>query len=196
MANSWFSLITIPWLQLAGSRRCDVHSTTFLARGSPVPSSSIPTVACKRPVARSGYGASASIHGKFEDPGHPMYNFAREVDFCSGVCLMIPQALFQRCGGFDTRYDAASYGDADLAFKVRHSGHKVIYQPLASVIYQENLTLGTRTGKAVKSPHEVNQERFRQRWRERLAAHAVPSEEPLRVVHGTVMTSSLMDRFL
>ena len=29
-------------------------------------------------------------YGKNEDPNHPQYNFAREVDYCSGACVMVP----------------------------------------------------------------------------------------------------------
>ena len=36
--------------------------------------------------------ASGWNYGKFDDPDHPSYNFAREVDYCSGACMMIPRA--------------------------------------------------------------------------------------------------------
>ena len=56
--------------------------------------------------------------GKFDDPRKPEYNFLREVDYCSAACLMLPKSLFQRIGGFDSRYVPAYYEDTDLAFKV------------------------------------------------------------------------------
>src|SRR5271157_383155 len=128
--------------------------------------------------------ASGSNYGKFDDPDHPRYNFAREVDYCSGACVMIPRALFERCGGFDTYYKPAYYEDTDLAFKIHHSGHKVIYQPLARVIHHEGLTSGISARKGVKSYQQVNRSKFQERWRDRLAAHPEPSDEPLRVVHA------------
>ena len=36
------------------------------------------------------HDASGWNYGKFDDPDHPKYNFAREVDYCSGACLMVP----------------------------------------------------------------------------------------------------------
>ncbi len=33
-------------------------------------------------------------YGKFDDAGHPKYNFTREVDYCSGACVMVPRSLF------------------------------------------------------------------------------------------------------
>ena len=32
-------------------------------------------------------------YGKLDDAGHPRYNFTREVDYCSGACVMVPRAL-------------------------------------------------------------------------------------------------------
>ena len=62
--------------------------------------------------------------GKFGDPEKPEYNFLREVDYCSAACVMIPKSLFERVGGFDSKYSPAYYEDTDLAFKVRREGSR------------------------------------------------------------------------
>ena len=80
---------------------------------------------------------NATPYGQFDDADHPQYNFAREVDYCSGACLMVPRALFFELGGFDTEGTFEHYGEMDLAFKIHHSGHKVIYQPRAQVIQHD-----------------------------------------------------------
>ena len=72
-------------------------------------------------------------YGKFDDARHPRYNFARKVDYCSTGCLMVPRTLFLKLG----RYEAGAREEIDLASRIRDSGHKVIYQPLARVIQHE-----------------------------------------------------------
>ena len=68
--------------------------------------------------------ASGWNYGKFDDPGKPEYNYLRDVDYCSGAALMIPKALFESVGGFDSRYAPGYYEDTDLAFKVRRAGYR------------------------------------------------------------------------
>ncbi len=128
--------------------------------------------------------ASGSNYGKFDDPDHPRYNFARDVDYCSGACVMIPRTLFKQCGGFDAIYKPAYYEDTDLAFKVRHAGHKVVYQPLARIIHHEGLTSGLSARKGVKSYQEVNRGKFRERWHDRLADYPEPTGGPIRIVRA------------
>jgi O-antigen biosynthesis protein len=110
-------------------------------------------------------------YGKFDDAGHPSYNFAREVHYCSGACVMVPRALFEQLGGFDTEYNPAYYEDTDLAFKIRQAGHKVIYQPHARIIHFEGATSGTSLESGAKAYQVVNQTKFRRRWSERLDSH-------------------------
>jgi GT2 family glycosyltransferase len=128
--------------------------------------------------------ASGWNYGKHDDADHPRYNFAREVDYCSGACLMVPRALFEQLGGFDTVYRPAYYEDTDLAFKVRHAGHKVVYQPLAKVVHLEGLTSGRSVTSGVKSYQVVNRTKFLERWHDRLASHPEPQNGPYRVVHA------------
>ena len=130
------------------------------------------------------HDASGWNYGKFDDPDHPKYNFAREVDYCSGACLMVRRALFQHLGGFDTEFKPAYYEDTDLAFKIRHAGQKVIYQPLARIVHHEGLTSGRSVRSGVKSYQLINQAKFRHRWGKRLAAHPQPSDAPIRLVHA------------
>ena len=115
--------------------------------------------------------ASGVNYGKGDHPDKPEYNYVREVDYCSGACLLIPKAVFDRLGGFDPIYAPAYYEDADLAFKVRKAGLKVYYQPLSVVIHHEGQSCGTSLESGVKSYQVVNQAKFKTRWAETLSQH-------------------------
>jgi GT2 family glycosyltransferase len=112
--------------------------------------------------------ASGWNYGKFDDPKKPEYNYLREVDYCSAAALMIPKALFQSIGGFDSRYAPAYYEDTDLAFKVRGAGYKVLYQPLSQVIHYEGATGGTDLSAGAKKHQEINRVTFAETWADQL----------------------------
>ncbi|MFZ1220034.1 MAG: glycosyltransferase [Chthoniobacterales bacterium] len=108
--------------------------------------------------------ASGVNYGKGDHADKPEYNYVREVDYCSGACILIPKDLFHELEGFDPIYAPAYYEDTDLAFKVRAAGRKVYYQPLARIIHHEGQTSGTSTDSGVKSFQLVNQTKFRTKW--------------------------------
>jgi len=114
---------------------------------------------------------SAYNYGRGDDPSRPEYNYARETDYCSGACLMIPSSLFEDLGRYDIRYLPAYYEDVDLAFKVRGAGKKVIYQPNAKVVHYEGVSSGTDLSSGVKQYQVVNQGVFREKWAGALNSH-------------------------
>ena len=95
---------------------------------------------CRRQEGIIWQDASGWNYGKFDDPAKPEYNYLRDVDYCSAAALMVPKALFESVGGFDSRYAPGYYEDTDLAFKVRQAGYRVLYQPLSEVIHCEGAT--------------------------------------------------------
>ncbi|MGC2625575.1 MAG: glycosyltransferase [Candidatus Udaeobacter sp.] len=113
--------------------------------------------------------ASGWNYGKFDDPGKPEYNYLRDVDYCSAAALMIPKALFESAGGFDSRYAPGYYEDTDLAFKVRQAGYRVLYQPLSEVIHHEGATGGTDLSTGAKKHQEINRSTFAEVWSDELA---------------------------
>jgi GT2 family glycosyltransferase len=114
---------------------------------------------------------SAWNYGRFQDPQLPVYNYAREVDYCSGASIMVPKGLFDELGGFDEYYLPAYCEDSDLALKIRDMGYRVIYQPLSTVIHYEGITSGTDTSGGIKAYQINNSKKLFERWGKRLQTH-------------------------
>lgn len=117
---------------------------------------------------------SAWNFGRFQDPLLPVYNYAREVDYCSGASIMVPKTLFDELGGFDEYYLPAYCEDSDFALKVRDKGYRVIYQPLSTVIHYEGVTSGTDITHGTKAYQVENSKKLFARWQQRLATHQAP----------------------
>jgi GT2 family glycosyltransferase len=135
---------------------------------------------------------SAWNFGRFQDPQLPLYNYAREVDYCSGASIMVPKALFEDLGGFDERYVPAYCEDSDLALKIREKGHRVIYQPLSTVIHFEGITSGTDTSKGIKAFQDENSKKLFTFWQQRLAKHQLPGIDMDRAKDRTAIRRVLV----
>ncbi|MEO9191943.1 MAG: glycosyltransferase [Acetobacteraceae bacterium] len=118
-------------------------------------------------------GTGANI-GRGDDPTLAVYNYVREVDYCSGASLMVRAALFEALGGFDRHYAPAYYEDADLAFRLRARGHATLYQPRSEVVHIEGASHGTDPRAGVKAHQVINHDRFLARWAPVLASRHMP----------------------
>lgn len=115
---------------------------------------------------------SAWNFGRNQNASLPVYNYAREVDYCSGASIMVPRPLFEELGGFDEHYLPAYCEDSDLALKIRDAGYSVLYQPMSVVIHHEGVTSGTDTGGQGAKAYQIeNSKKLFQRWKHRLAHH-------------------------
>ncbi len=101
--------------------------------------------------------------GRYDSPDDPRYNYLRDVDYVSGAALLVRRDLFERVGRFSDDFRPAYYEDADLCFKVRALGYRVVYQPRSEVVHEDGASSGDdRSG--VKRFEEVNRPKFREKW--------------------------------
>ncbi len=103
-------------------------------------------------------------YGRGDDPDKAEYNFVREVDYCSGACLMVRREIFEENGGFDSGYDVAYWEDNDLCQAIRQKGYSILYQPMACFIHHEGRTQGTDTSQGIKSFQVTNKDRYMKKW--------------------------------
>ncbi len=80
---------------------------------------------------------SAMGYGRDRDPFEPEFDFVRDVDYCSGVFLMLPRAVLTELGGLDTDYAPAYYEETDLCVRVWKSGRRVVYDPAVVIMHLE-----------------------------------------------------------
>ena len=120
-------------------------------------------------IFSDGSGCNFGKHDKA--PNAPLYNFIREVDYCSGALLATRRALFVELGGFDTRFKPAYYEDTDYCFSLREKGYRVYYQPESVIVHFEGTSSGTDIKTGVKSYQAVNRTKFVEKWHEALKHH-------------------------
>lgn len=104
---------------------------------------------------------STAGYGRGEDPDDPEFCYRREVDYCSGACLLVRRDLFVNLGGFDETYSPAYYEDADLCLEIKRLGYRVVYQPEARIIHHE---FGSGSKKKALDLYLRNMPLFAEKW--------------------------------
>ncbi len=119
----------------------------------------------------SGYN-----YGRNDDQNKYEYNYVREVDYCSGACLLVRKDVFKKIGGFDEKFSPAFYEDTDLCFSIRKLGYKVMYQPKSKVIHFEGASCGRDLTSGIKKYQEINKTKFVEKWKKELI-HQYPHDK-------------------
>lgn len=112
---------------------------------------------------------SSMGYGRGEDPFKPEFSYVKEVDYCSGACLMVKNKIFKSAGMFDEEFQPAYYEEADLCTRIWQLGYKVLYQPDAVVIHYE---FGSSSSREEAIQLQIqNREKFINKWKDELAQY-------------------------
>jgi GT2 family glycosyltransferase len=107
-------------------------------------------------------------------PDQAAYSYPRDVDYISGASIMLRRDLFDSLGGFDEAFAPAYYEDTDLAFRIRASGLRVVFEPASAVIHHEGVSHGTDETSGIKTYQVRNRRLMLERWHDVLAAEHFP----------------------
>ena len=72
-------------------------------------------------------------YGLGDEPDSQEYVFRRDVPSAPLEALCLRRAALEACGGLDAALNSPDYAVADLAFRLRAAGGRVVYQPRATV---------------------------------------------------------------
>ncbi|MDR7100820.1 GT2 family glycosyltransferase/SAM-dependent methyltransferase [Lysobacter niabensis] len=111
---------------------------------------------------------TSEMLGLNDDPGRPQYSYTRDVDYCSGACLLMSLDDFNDLHGFDTRYAPAYCEDSDLCMRLRERGKRIAYCAESTVVHHLSRTSDGLQNDYKLSCIAANVEQFTQRWRANL----------------------------
>ncbi|MBV8373455.1 MAG: glycosyltransferase, partial [Candidatus Eremiobacteraeota bacterium] len=115
-----------------------------------------------------------SNYGRARSPRNWRYCSRRAVDYGSAASLMVRAAAFAQLGGFDATFAPAYYEDADLCFRLRASGLRVLYQPLSVVYHVEGASYGSNVQPEARAVQERHRHAFAAKWHAALREHFPP----------------------
>ena len=106
---------------------------------------------------------TAHQYGCGDSPLDSRYRTRREVDYCSGACLLVRRSVWERIGGFDERFSPAYYEDTDLCFAARALERATVYVPGSVIFHNEGSSHGLE-GLGGKRLQFRNRARFGKKW--------------------------------
>ncbi|MDP2728498.1 MAG: glycosyltransferase, partial [Dehalococcoidia bacterium] len=68
------------------------------------------------------------------------WNELRDVDYVTGAAFATRRDVLDAIGAFDEGFHPAYFEDADLCFRARNAGYRVVYVPSAVIVHYESAT--------------------------------------------------------
>lgn len=109
-------------------------------------------------------GATVTIGYRDPAPWKRCYGRIRDVDYVTGASIVLPTELWRQLGGFDEQFAPAYYEDADLAFRIREKGFRVVCCPASRVVHFSGASSGDELLSGQRSFILRNRELFMQKW--------------------------------
>lgn len=107
-----------------------------------------------------------------------IFNLSREVDFISGISILVRKSFWNSADGFNEHYKNTQYKDVDLAMMARSEGLRVVYEPASEVIHFECQSYSDEIGTDYARLQEQNKAQFIAKWREVLERdHLTPDSK-------------------
>jgi hypothetical protein len=119
---------------------------------------------------------------------HPAVNKSRRFQAVTGASMLMPRALFEQFGGFDTAF-LTGYEDMDLCLRLGERGHEVHYCHESVLYHLESATRGIRNDQ-----EERNRQLYRRRWAHRVQPDDLQyflDDGLLKVEHGDLYPISV-----
>jgi len=95
--------------------------------------------------------------------------YAQDVSAVTGACLLVRKSLYEELGGLDEGF-AVALNDVDFCLKLRKRGLLNVFTPFAELYHYESASRGSDLGGENAERYEKESERFREKWKEELAA--------------------------
>jgi GT2 family glycosyltransferase len=81
-------------------------------------------------------------HAGWHEPDRGQWDVTDDVDFITGATLAITQQALERIGYEDERFFPIDFEDADMSYRARAAGFRVVLMPQAVAIHRESSTNG------------------------------------------------------
>jgi len=111
---------------------------------------------------------TAEMIGLNQSPDLPRFSYTRDVDYCSGACLLLRTADFHRLNGFDEAFAPAYCEDSDLCMRLRAEGKRIVYCAEARVVHHLSKTSNDLDNDYKLACIARNLQTFTNKWQESL----------------------------
>lgn len=113
------------------------------------------------------HDGSTTMVGVGDDPARACYQYARDVPYISGACLLLRRSALEK-PLFDERFAPAYSEDADLCLRLRAAGHRIIYEPAARVVHHLSASTNAQTQRRRVQGVRASQQKLLEKWGEQL----------------------------